>query len=34
MAFYEKTSEYTYRLTVCQGYDSKAKSYAKEKQLN
>lgn len=33
MAFYEKTSEYTYRLTVCQGYDSKGKKLRKRKTI-
>ena len=33
MAFYEKISEYTYRLTVCQGYDSKGKKLRKRKTI-
>lgn len=33
MAFYEKVSEYTYRLTVCQGYDSKGKKLRKRKTI-
>lgn len=33
MAFYEKISEYTYRITVCQGYDSKGKKLRKRKTI-
>ncbi len=33
MAFYEKISEHTYRLTVCQGYDSKGKKLRKRKTI-
>lgn len=33
MAFYEKISDYTYRLTVCQGYDSKGKKLRKRKTI-
>ena len=33
MAFYEQISEYTYRLTVCQGYDSKGKKLRKRKTI-
>lgn len=33
MAFYEQVSEYTYRLTVCQGYDSKGKKLRKRKTI-
>lgn len=33
MAFYEQISEFTYRLTVCQGYDSKGKKLRKRKTI-
>lgn len=33
MAFLEKISEYTYRITVCQGYDSKGKKLRKRKTI-
>ena len=33
MAFYEQISEYTYRITVCQGYDSKGKKLRKRKTI-
>lgn len=33
MAFYEQVSEYTYRITVCQGYDSKGKKLRKRKTI-
>ena len=33
MEFYEQVSEYTYRLTVCQGYDSKGKKLRKRKTI-
>ena len=33
MAFYEQISEYTYRLTVCQGYDTKGKKLRKRKTI-
>lgn len=33
MAFYEQVSEYTYRLIVCQGYNSKGKKLRKRKTI-
>lgn len=33
MAFYEQISKYTYRITVCQGYDSKGKKLRKRKTI-
>ena len=33
MTFYEQISEYTYRLTVCQGYDTKGKKLRKRKTI-
>ena len=33
MAFYEQVSEYTYRLTVCQGYNSNGKKLRKRKTI-
>lgn len=33
MAFYEQVSKYTYRLTVCQGYNSKGKKLRKRKTI-
>lgn len=33
MAFFEQISEFTYRLTVCQGYDSKGKKLRKRKTI-
>lgn len=33
MAYFEKISEFTYRLTVCQGYDSKGKKLRKRKTI-
>lgn len=33
MAYYEKMSEYTYRLTVCNGYDSTGKKLRKRKTV-
>ncbi len=33
MAFYEQLSKYTYRLTVCQGYDSNGKKLRKRKTI-
>ena len=33
MAFFEQISKFTYRLTVCQGYDSKGKKLRKRKTI-
>lgn len=33
MAFYEQVSKYTYRLTVCQGYNSEGKKLRKRKTI-
>ena len=33
MAFFERISEFSYRLTVCQGYDSKGKKLRKRKTI-
>ncbi|MCD7780309.1 MAG: site-specific integrase [Candidatus Gastranaerophilales bacterium] len=33
MAYYEKISAYTYRLVICQGYDSKGKKLRKRKTI-